>query len=132
VKPRTPLESALAHLWREALAVERVGVYDDFFALGGDSLRGTVVVNRLQSRLGGDLSLGLLFEAPTVAKLAAQLDAEYANVAERLAERQAEAEAPSAIGRMAPPESVNISALSDAEVEAMLERLLMEDAPLNG
>jgi hypothetical protein len=33
---------------------------------------------------------------------------------------------------MAPPESVNISALSDAEVEAMLERLLMEDVPMNG
>jgi aryl carrier-like protein len=132
VNPRTPLEAELADLWREALTVERVGINDDFFALGGDSLRGTVLVNRLQSRLGGDLSLGLLFEAPTVAKLAAQLDAEYANAAERLADRRGGPEAPSPVARMAPPESVNISALSDAEVEAMLERLLLEDAPLNG
>jgi acyl carrier protein len=132
VKPRTPLETELADLWREALTMERVGINDDFFALGGDSLRGTVLVNRLQSRLGGDLSLGLLFEAPTVAKLAAQLEAEYANAAERLADRRGEPEAPSSVARMAPPESVNISALSDAEVEAMLERLLLEDAPLNG
>ncbi|HEX2187796.1 MAG TPA: amino acid adenylation domain-containing protein [Longimicrobiaceae bacterium] len=75
VEPRTPTEEQVAAIWREVLAVERLGVDDDFFALGGHSLRATQVVSRVRSLLGVDLSLRDLFDAPTVAELAARVDA---------------------------------------------------------
>ncbi|MFL6202421.1 MAG: amino acid adenylation domain-containing protein, partial [Thermoanaerobaculia bacterium] len=73
--PGTPTELALAALWREILGVERIGLHDSFFDLGGHSLRATQVISRLRQTCGVDLPLRLLFEAPTVAGLTARLRA---------------------------------------------------------
>ncbi|MBJ6765766.1 amino acid adenylation domain-containing protein, partial [Myxococcaceae bacterium JPH2] len=75
VAPRTPTEELLAGLWAEVLRLERVGAEDDFFALGGHSLLATQVVARLRSTFRIDLPLRALFESPTVARLAANIDA---------------------------------------------------------
>ncbi len=75
--PRTRLEQALADLWREVLGVERVGIDDNFFALGGNSLQAAIVANRLQQALGAVVYVVVLFDAPTVARLAAYLAQHY-------------------------------------------------------
>ncbi|MFJ3928596.1 condensation domain-containing protein, partial [Streptomyces sp. NPDC090022] len=69
--PRDATEEALAAVWAEVLGVERVGVHDNFFDLGGDSILTIQVVSRARRALGTGLSPRLLFEAPTVAELAA-------------------------------------------------------------
>jgi amino acid adenylation domain-containing protein len=76
VAPRTPAEELLAGLWSEVLGkAGQVGAFDDFFALGGHSLLATQLVSRIRESFGMDLPLALLFEASTLAALAARIEA---------------------------------------------------------
>ncbi|MDZ5443045.1 condensation domain-containing protein [Micromonospora sp. 4G57] len=76
VAPRTPTEERLAGLWAAALGVERVGVTSDFFGLGGHSLLATHLLSQVQAEFDREVSLYTLFTNPTVAQLAAMLDAD--------------------------------------------------------
>jgi acyl carrier protein len=75
VAPRTAAEQVVAELWAEVLRVERVGVDDNFFALGGHSLLATQVLSRVDQAFGVKLPVRSLFEHPTVAALAAAIEA---------------------------------------------------------
>ena len=78
VHPQTELESQLAHIWQELLRLERVGIHDNFFQLGGHSLLALSVISRIRSQLDRDVPLRWLFEHPTVAGLACQIEASNA------------------------------------------------------
>ena len=69
--PATEVEEALADIYVKALGVKRVGVDDSFFNLGGDSLSAMRLIAAVNSGLNTRLSVRALFEAPTVARLAA-------------------------------------------------------------
>ncbi|GAB1543386.1 hypothetical protein NUACC21_60600 [Scytonema sp. NUACC21] len=71
VAPRNSVEEVLAAIWAEVFEIEQVGIYDDFFELGGNSLLATQVVSRVQETLQVDLPLRSFFETSTVADLAA-------------------------------------------------------------
>ncbi|GLQ95947.1 non-ribosomal peptide synthetase [Dyella mobilis] len=72
-EPATEVEKKLAALWQQVLKVERVGLHDNFFQLGGDSLSAAEMIARFPEHFGTELPLVSLFEASTVAGLAAHL-----------------------------------------------------------
>jgi amino acid adenylation domain-containing protein len=71
--PSNEIERVIAACWREALGLEQVGTDDNFFSLGGHSLKATQVAVRLRQRLNAEVPVRLIFEHPTVSRLAAAL-----------------------------------------------------------
>jgi hypothetical protein len=75
VEPATETERAVVETWQSLLRIERIGVNDSFFDLGGDSLLGTQVISRVRETWGVDVTLPALFEDPTPAALARRIEA---------------------------------------------------------
>ncbi len=73
--PRNPLEEACAEVWRDVLALDRVGIHDNFFELGGHSLMGIQLAARLSEILEMEVTVATLFEHPTLAELVDALSA---------------------------------------------------------
>jgi amino acid adenylation domain-containing protein len=84
VEPRTAAERFVAGLWRQVLGIERVSATDDFFALGGNSIKGAILTNLLQEKLGEYVYVVALFDAPTLGALARYLEENYTEALERV------------------------------------------------
>jgi acyl-CoA synthetase (AMP-forming)/AMP-acid ligase II len=72
--PRTPLENILAGIWADVLRLEQVGIHDDFFALGGDSLLAAHVLTSIHDAVHLEVGVVSLFDAPSVAEMAEYLE----------------------------------------------------------
>jgi acyl carrier protein len=70
IAPRSDIERLLAEIWADVLAIDPVGVHDDFFDLGGDSLAASRVISRVLQKFEWDLPVKAFFDAPTVARMA--------------------------------------------------------------
>ncbi|MBN3924182.1 non-ribosomal peptide synthetase [Nostoc sp. NMS4] len=73
IAPRTPTESTLAKIWAEVLNIERVGIYDNFFDLGGDSLLTVRLMKQIHKHFERELPLSSLFLNPTIESLSTAL-----------------------------------------------------------
>ena len=72
--PRTPVEEVIASIWATILGVEQIGVHDNFFDLGGHSLKATRVMSRISQAFGLNLPVRTLFETPTLSSLASAIE----------------------------------------------------------
>jgi len=79
VAPRTHDEMVLADIWTRILGVEAVGIHDDFFRLGGDSILATQIVSHVRQIMGVELSPIAMFETPTITGLVRKLHLSRAN-----------------------------------------------------
>jgi len=79
VKPSTPTQKRLCAIWSDVLGIERIGLTEDFFLLGGHSLLATKMVSRIREEFQLGLPLRTVFEYPTVAGQAEQIDLLDAN-----------------------------------------------------
>ncbi|MGZ6530017.1 MAG: non-ribosomal peptide synthetase, partial [Tumebacillaceae bacterium] len=118
-EPRNEAEQQMANIWLEILQVSKVGVHDNFFDLGGHSLMATRVISRANQLFAVELSLTALFEHPTVAELVRAVE-------ERKAAHHDAPSAPSLIQERVDVQGTldNIEELSEAEMDALLQRLL--------
>jgi amino acid adenylation domain-containing protein len=87
VRPRTETERALAAIWAQLFELETVGIHDDFFELGGHSLVALSLVGWVRSELGVSLPVRSVFEAGTLAELAAHIDREAGAAADEHPDR---------------------------------------------
>jgi acyl carrier protein len=75
VGPRTAVEEILAAIWGEVLNLEQVGILENFFDLGGHSLMATQVISRVREVFQVELAVRKIFEKPTIAALAREIEA---------------------------------------------------------
>lgn len=108
VPPRTAIEEELVNIWSLVLGVEPIGINDNFFQLGGDSVLATQIVNRVLQSLQVELSLLFFFEQPTVA-----------NMAVRIAQIQAETLASGEVTDWLD----ELESLSDEETQLLLDKM---------
>ena len=74
IPPSTEIEKTIANIWSQVLSINEIGIQDNFFHLGGHSLLATQVVSRLRQTFQIEIPLIKLFEAPTIAQLAAEVE----------------------------------------------------------
>ncbi|KPV60901.1 tyrocidine synthase, partial [Paenibacillus sp. A3] len=73
--PRNEIEALLAGVWSDVLGVERIGIDEDFFDLGGHSLKGTILIGKLHKQMNVKLALKDLFLHPTIRELGGYIEA---------------------------------------------------------
>jgi hypothetical protein len=116
IPPGNPVEEKLVRIWRQILDVPRLSVDDNFFHLGGESLRATRAVSQMNLEFKCRLTLPRLFEAPTVRQMAKLVqNAQEASDGAPLKSRSKAA---------APLIGGDVSNLSEGEVDDLLNQLL--------
>jgi len=135
VEPQTELERFLADRWKEMLNVEKVGIHDSFFELGGNSIRAAVLINKLRGELGEFIHVAALFEHPKISELSTFLREQHPDAVAALSGGGSGSASPAATG-VAPIERVSrneegvlarLDDLSDDEVRSMLGDLLTQE-----
>jgi amino acid adenylation domain-containing protein len=89
VAPRNRVEEILCGIWEKVLGIERVGIEDNFFALGGHSLSATQLISRVRKTFDINLPFPQFFEAPTIARLAAVIEQALLTEIEQIPEQEA-------------------------------------------
>lgn len=115
VEPRTPIEADIAAIWEETLGIDRVGVHDDFFALGGHSIAAVQIGTRVRSRLGVSFDLKDFYGTPTVAHLAALISTAEESPAEAVP-----------LVRVADEIDELVSGMTPEEIDRQLRAMLAE------
>jgi amino acid adenylation domain-containing protein len=82
-RPQNPLERQLAAIWEELLDIRPIGIYDNFFDLGGHSLAATRLVSRIIKQFQLEIPLQSLFQSPTVAQMAAVITEHQAKLGDK-------------------------------------------------
>ncbi|MFT7450128.1 MAG: acyl carrier protein, partial [Patescibacteria group bacterium] len=76
--PKTELEQTICQYWQGILQLEKIGIHDKFFELGGNSLQAADFIARLQKELGEVIFITSIFDHPTISAFAKMLERDYA------------------------------------------------------
>ena len=89
VAPRNEVEELLGRIWSDLIQRERVGIYDNFFDLGGHSLHATRLMHRVSELLGIELPVRTLYDAPTIEQLALRVEGKMVEYVEGMSDEEA-------------------------------------------
>ena len=122
VAPRNQIEEQLAEIWKQVFGVERVGIHDNFFQLGGHSLIATQVIGRVRQKLHTELPVRSVFEAPTIAELASAIEKleQQPNTSHARINRRIDAQRAGDLLE-------KVDELSESEMDALLAEMLAEE-----
>jgi len=127
VAPRDETEKALAEIWADVLGLERVGIENKFFDLGGHSLVALQIIHRVRNVFQVELTMRQVFESPTVAQLAATIT----NL-----QLEGATEAATSIDSFVAPDEErllqDIDKLSDQQVDSLLSDIMRAEEVSNG
>ncbi len=84
VQPGSVVARALAAMWADILGTDDIGINDDFFDIGGDSLKAASFINALQQKWGETIYVSSVFDAPTIAKYEHYLSQHYPDIVARM------------------------------------------------
>jgi amino acid adenylation domain-containing protein len=90
VAPRTPAEKSLASIWMKLLGINRIGINDNYFELGGDSLLATQLASQVRSVFEVELPLVELFRHPTLSEMATSIEEAIIEQMEEISDEEAE------------------------------------------
>jgi acyl carrier protein len=114
-------EETLAKIWRDLLQQPEIGIDDNFFEIGGHSLLAMQLMARVRKEFQAELSLRNIFEAPTIAELAAILEGKQQQPAKEITPPRP---------RLSPEQAQELlnklDELSDSEVESLLQQVSVE------
>ncbi len=138
VAPRTPLEKRLSKVWSQVLNIEAIGIHDNFWELGGDSLRAIQLVSKLREACQQELPMSAIFDAPTIAKLTELIESASFTAANSTPDAGAVAEleadttldlkidSSQVFGGQVPPENILITGVTGYLGAFLLQELLKE------
>jgi hypothetical protein len=134
VAPRTELEHLLARMWCEILGMEKVGIHDHFFELGGNSIQAAIFINKLQATLGESIHVAVLFRISKIADFATYLTEHHPNaVAKFVRTDNFESREDTNVPTLQPTSRneaqllAKLDQLSDQEVSSLLQNMLVEE-----
>jgi amino acid adenylation domain-containing protein len=115
--PFTATENALAEVWKEILKVPTIGPDENFFHLGGDSLRAIQSVLQINRALNSNITISHVFQSPTIRSLGQKIESARAQTIPAIRRSSKQPARP----------SPDVSALSDSEVDSLLSQLLAKE-----
>ncbi|MBF2002107.1 MAG: amino acid adenylation domain-containing protein, partial [Synechococcales cyanobacterium M58_A2018_015] len=132
VAPQTAVEQQIAAIWQQVLNLEAIGIHDNFFDRGGNSLSATQALTQMRQQFQSDLSIRQFFTTPTIAELAQTLSSSPPAAEESISIKRASVyrDAYQDIDRdnHFDISLSNIDQLSDQDVDALLQQMLTEEA----
>ena len=119
VAPRNKTENQLVDIWQENLKLEKIGINDNFFDLGGNSLSATQVCDRVRNSFNIEFSIRQFFTTPTIAAIAKIVS----NSQEKITEEKPSLQ----IKRVSRESEIDLDNLSESEMDEMLQQMLIDD-----
>ncbi|HEY0607044.1 MAG TPA: amino acid adenylation domain-containing protein [Herpetosiphonaceae bacterium] len=121
--PRSALEQFLVERWQDVLAVTTIGVHDNFFALGGNSIQAAVLVNQIQTAMQEIIYVVAIFDAPTVAELAVYLSNRYPQAVARIDGSDGRSQAPAVAEASKPSRTTPIGLAEVSQLQQLITAL---------
>ncbi|MGD1920593.1 MAG: SagB family peptide dehydrogenase, partial [Pleurocapsa sp.] len=119
IAPRNEIETKIVNIWQENLKLAKIGIKDNFFDLGGNSLSATQVCDRIRNTFNTELSIRQFFTTPTIA--------EIAEIVINSKTTETKEDSSLQIEKVSRASEIDVNDLSESEMDTLLQQMLSDD-----